>query len=685
MNCNSKHRGAIVLSLFFFLPCTFSLQAQLRWDGGGSDGQWTTAANWAGDLLPSSTDEVILDNSLVAGNYTISLPGGMEVISVRSLIIQPFGGNTIELVLPTISVASPALIVMGPGYGLTIHSGGIFRNASGISSDQSVQIADSLRINNGGRYIHQTRGTHAASIAQILSKAPGTETGVVEFDIPGTAGYVISISGRTYGSLVLSANAAGTARTYSSSGGSDLTIRGNFTINSSVSYNLNLAANVMVNGDLIHTGQSLNISSGGDNTILQVQGNYLQSGIVTETSTGLPVIELCGNTPQQINMTGSIINSITLRMNNPAGVTLQSPLNLPWKLELVNGKINTSSTSLLTLLPGCEIQADSLSNSSFINGPLRKEGLISTTHFLFPVGKDIYHRWLNIRNATGSFTVEYFKSNPRNITNNYGPGVDHISSLEYWIIDADASTASPELSFADPNSGGVTDLSTLRVAQLVNNVWEDAGNISVSGSAGANGSVTGNMLTNFGAHAKYFSLAASEAANNPLPVSLPHFSIKSNGHINTLRWVYEGDDAEYFEVMHSENNRQFISIGKIYPSPGRKLYQFKHMKKGISYYQLNIARKSGPGYQSSILAVSPSNNSDWLLSVAVGEQLTLTISASMQKTETGTIIDASGRILRQFSLWLRPGINNVTVNISHLPAGFYTVRFLSNSRQFIIQ
>src|SRR5688572_18964389 len=100
MNCKSKLRGAIVLTIIFFLTSILPAYSQLRWDGGGGDGQWTTVTNWAGDILPSSIDSVLLDNSLVTGNYTVVLPAGMQTVTLQSLVIQPLVGNSIELILP---------------------------------------------------------------------------------------------------------------------------------------------------------------------------------------------------------------------------------------------------------------------------------------------------------------------------------------------------------------------------------------------------------------------------------------------------------------------------------------------------------------------------------------------------------------------------------------------------------
>lgn len=676
-----KHRVAVLLTILFS-SFFAGLRAQVRWDGGGGDSQWMNAANWSNDILPGVEDDILLDNSLVMGNYVVVLPGGMQQIAVRSIRISPVSGNIIEMILPETNTAAPALVISGPGYGLEIGEGGIFRNASGITSGTSLLVSDSVRVNNGGRYIHQTRGTHAGSIAQVLSRAPGTERGEVEFDVPGTTGYTISASARVYGTLILSANAAGVARTYSSSGSNNFLVRGDLRLNNGVNYNLNLDADLIIDGNLLHYGQNLNISSGGDNTVVKLKGDLVQSGNITETSTGFPVVELCGTTIQQIAMSGNILNTVALRMNNAAGAILNSPLALPYRLELIKGKITTSDINLLTLQAGCSLTADSISTAGFIDGPLRKEGLSGEDHFLFPVGKDASMRWLALKNASGDVTVEYIKTDPRQISINYGDGIDHVSKLEYWTVTTESASGSLELSFTDPNSGGVTDLSSLRVAMLENNVWIDGGNTSVTGSAGANGSVTGNTVS-LNANTKYFTLAGSDALNNPLPVQVMDFSVKTNGNINMLSWLVEGD-ADYFEILHSADNRMFESIGKIYAVAGRRSYQFNHMKKGTSYYQMRLMRRNEKFYESPVLVVTGSRGgSDRLMSVAVGQEILLTISSSRPKAEQGCIIDASGRVVHRFATWLNAGINKIAVPAAKLRPGIYTVRLTTNSMPFV--
>jgi hypothetical protein len=228
---------------------------------------------------------------------------------------------------------------------------------------------------------------------------------------------------------------------------------------------------------------------------------------------------LGGTIDQQIDCKGIIKDSVVIKMNNTAGATLTSPWSLPFKLNLVNGKITTSAVNILRLLPGCSIAVDSTSNNSFIDGPLRKEGLSNTTRFIFPVGKHGVLRWLQLKNATGHFNVEYFDNNPQAVSNSYGAGISQISPTGYWTIQADANpspSASIELSFNGLNSGVGTDLATAKVAKLNNNIWMNYGNTAFTGTAGSRGSVVSNTVASWSALPDSFTLGSSVLAGGPL-------------------------------------------------------------------------------------------------------------------------------------------------------------------------
>jgi hypothetical protein len=521
----------LFIALLLYVPAL----AQRQWDGEAGDGQWTTARNWSDDILPAVTDDVILNNAFIAGGYTVTLPGGNSAVQIRSITIAPGSGNNIELILPAANTAIPAFKVSGAVYGMVIENGGIFKNASGADNGLPVEIADSLKINNGGRYIQNSSSSHAA-IVSVLSKAPGTDEGIFEFDIPA-ASNTVSLSGRTYGKLVLLSNAMNGAITYTASGINRVTVKSDLYVGPGVTLSLNLSDTLFINRDLIQQGGTINLGNAARTLVTAINRHFVQAatGLICETGTAFPEIVFNGNVNQHIDCKGTVKDSVAIKMNNAAGATLTSPWSLPYKLNLAKGNIFTSASNILKLLTGCGIVVDSLSNNSFIDGPLRKEGLATAAHFLFPVGKGGTMRWLAMKNVTGYFNVEFFNSNPQQISNTYGSGIKQISQTGYWTIEADVSplaSASLELSFNGPNSGVGTNLATARVAKFDNNVWIDYGNTAFTGTAGSRGSVVSNAAASWSTTPDLFTLGSSEPASGPLALNDTMLHNRNNARNN---------------------------------------------------------------------------------------------------------------------------------------------------------
>jgi len=508
-----------VITLLIFT--TFSYlhsRCQVRWSGAAGDGQWNSAGNWQAGQVPAPGDDVLIDNSLLAGNYKIYLPAGNTRISIRSLTIKPSTTSTIEVILPVGNISLPGIDLSSTTTSLAIYAGGIFRNSSGAGSGVSVKIAGLVAIYNEGKYVHNTPISHA-NIVAALSTALGTETGIFEFDIKGGSP-LVSVSGRTFGSLTFSALANGATKTYNINGNNRAMIRGNLVIGNLANVNLALDDTVFVMGNYIQQGGMLNMGSAPYNTVLRIAKDLVQTGgYITEKDEGLPVIELAGNSVQYLSgVTGGFTNSLTVKINNVEGVILQTPLSLPYSLHLAAGRVVTSASTLLTLQASCGIIADSLTAGVFLDGPVRKEGLSATPEFRFPVGKGNAQRWLSLINATGDYTVEFHRGNPGSISGAIPASLHHISKIEYWSVDAPigSSQARVKLSFNDPNSGGVTDMQTLRVAQMAAASWLDLGNWQYQGTPGSNGFVISQPVSVSGTGQQYFTLASTSASLNPL-------------------------------------------------------------------------------------------------------------------------------------------------------------------------
>jgi hypothetical protein len=565
--------------LFLFLLLDYvPAFSQFRWDGEAGDGQWTTASNWAGDVLPGVTDDVVLDNVFQSGTYAVTLPEGNSLVQIRSVTILPGSGNNIELILPATNTAIPAFKLLGSVYGMVIENGGIFKNSCGVDNGLPVEISDSIKIKNGGRYIHNSDGIHAANV-MVLSKAPGTEEGIFEFAVP-SASSTVSLSGRTYGKLVFLSNAKYGNVTYTATGTNTITVKSDLYTGPGVTLSLNFSDTLNVGRDLVQEGSVINLGNSTRSLVTIVNRHLIQSdtSLIYETGTSSPELVLAGNATQHIDCKGAISNNVAVKINNAAGALLMSPWSLPYKLILEKGKIQTSSTNVLKLLAGCDIVVDTLLNQSFIDGPVRKEGLSSVAQFLLPVGKGNTMRWLTLRNVSGNYNVEYFNSNPQQISSKYGAGISYITQTGYWTIQADASpaaSASIELSFSGPNSGVGTNLATARVAKLDNGVWLNSGNTLFTGTAGSRGSIVSDTVDVWSAAPDSFALGSSVPVEGPLALAddimrsrnniannyrgkLQLLSISSNNSKKILTClVAEKTQAKLFVV---NNNGQLVKM-----------------------------------------------------------------------------------------------------------------------------
>jgi len=676
----------LLFAFTFFFSFANIFAATKTWTGLANDGNWSTPFNWSNGSVPNSLDDVVLDNSSKNGSYVVTLPNSS--VTIKTVSISPSAGNTIQLILPSSNTLSPAFSATGPGYGLTINNGGIFKNSSGASNMTTVNIADSIRINNGGRFIHNTQRSHTANVT-VLSKMPGTENGSFEFDVPGTQSYSVSISGRTYGNLIFSATAAGGGRNYFCTGSNTLTVNGNLQINAGVNFNMQLGGmngNIIVKENYVQNGGTLNLASDdGNSTLLKIAGDVTQASmsLLTETNSGTRAIELNGSSQQNISMHGSISNNLIFRMNNAAGAVLQTPLSLPYKLELVKGNIITSSSNILTLQPGATISADStIANGSFIIGPLRKEGLSATDHFLFPVGKTNEFRWLELKNATGNFNVEYIAGNARDLSSSYGSGIDHISSHGYWTIEPDATpspSAKIELSFANASGSGVTDMATLRASQLSSGMWIDLSNIATTGTPGAAGSVVSNPVTGFTSTAKNFVLASSVSDQNPLPIILTSFAATSINDEIKLNWdVASADDIDYFEIWSADDNNNFEKIESVQAASGETKYQFIDKRKvnGVRYYKLRIVEKDGDPFFSKIISVKSGDNIFKILSIAPSptyDNATVSVYTNERTQLQFIITGIDGKIIKKRIFDAEQGKNIIPCNFSGLASGSYVL------------
>ena len=227
-----------------------------------------------------------------------------------------------------------------------------------------------MYIYNGGTYRHYTNRSHVA-VLENLAAVSGTENGRWEFRLATSSSSSLALSKRSYPTLVLRANPATTTTSYTGSS-SVLTIRGGLVVEPTVTFapnvtgDLNIAGNLDVQGTLKFAPKTKNVPTTGR-------------------------LVLNGTSPQIISASASnretafsLSTGVTIQVNNPSGVILNTPITVPGALQLTVGLLNTDITNVLTLAAGATVSGGS--PSSFVNGPLDYAAAGPAT-LRFPLGR----------------------------------------------------------------------------------------------------------------------------------------------------------------------------------------------------------------------------------------------------------------------------------------------------------
>ena len=281
-----------------------------------------------------------------------------------------------------------------------------------------------------------------------------------------------------------------------------------------------------------------------------------------------------------------------IQTNNPNDeITLNTPIEISVELDLDAGNIITTSTNLLYMRDNTTVS--SVSDDAFIKGPIEK---IGNDAFTFPVGDNSMYRPISISapaNTNARFRAEYLYDNPWNHWSG-GSGtidatIDHISSKEYWYLNRIASNnnVNVTLSWKNPESGGVGNLSELLVARWDGTMWKDHGNGGTTGNTTEGTVVTSTAVTSFSP----FTLASTNT-NNPLPISLLNFNAVLNSGIVNIDWGTETEiNNDYFIVEKSTDNINYTFVDKVDGAGNsNQIIDYSTIDKnpynGISYYRL---------------------------------------------------------------------------------------------------
>lgn len=708
---------------------------------GPSGGLWTVAANWLPAGTPQPGDDVVFSTSVtvsvdapsplslrsisVTGSSTVRLDcsstKNFRLTSTRSdipaLLVEAgstfifnssntginnstldltFGTGVVGSVYGTLEISNTGGATNGPrldtygsssAYGiLTVNNGGRIRilpNAE--NTDASLVPVPTLVMKNGSVYENLKNGGsfpegdwESHSLAKALSPGSngpgfiGSTYGNLEWDCPAQTSVSILNKDITFNhvTLISTNTSAFRIRSGSSAGITTLTILGSLTIFP--------AATLQFCGNTVTAGNGARLDLKGN---LDCRGTLSTLGISGTVNDWL----WAGTFPQQLHCSGSVTGTrLRTIMQNPAGVTLQTALTLPGDLELQQGRIHTSAASLLTLVDNAVCSGGS--ENSFVSGPVRK---IGDDDFIFPTGKGSIYAPAGIAGGSGlsvtdEFTAEYIRVNPQSALGAvYGPGINHISYVEYWNIERGAFNLSTRtirlpvhaLSFC-------RQLARTFICRWDGSEWKNEATSILTGpvacgNAGECGTlVTGIPQTTGG----FFTLATDLPVQmNPLPLTWKAFSVQQQpqGQVR-LSWSFAEpvESGTRFIPERSSDGIGFSPLGQVTDrgratrfvfsdstsQPGTNWYRVRALLPNGEYSFSPVRRLNHAGVNSMRVRLYPNPvSADAYLycrvPVAMAARLRVTTS--------------SGRQLLVQTLLLKAGENRIRLETAGWPSGLF--------------
>lgn len=432
-----------------------------------------------------------------------------------------------------------------------------------------------------------------------------------------------------------------------------------------VTFTRNAGAISIGNSDTTEITQNLTLNSAAGISLGHIMFSGSTNGAVEQLGT------------QPIN-----IPFLTIEKTGGARITLNDTVYLTNTANLINGNIFSSAANQLIFQSGATYTGGS--DASYIDGPATKFG---NSSFTFPVGNAGKIAPISISapaGVTDAFSAQYFKLNPNTAgydTSLRDPSLHHTSGKEYWKLDRTNGTSDAKvtLSWDATRSGGINNITELRIARWDGSTWKDEGNGGTSGNNSTGLIQTLNPVTSFSP----FTLASSTALN-PLPIILVNFEGSKCNNGICLLWSTENEqNFSHFVVEKSKNGTDFSMFSTItaHYTGQRNTYTITDNSpaNGVNFYRLRIVDNNGTFSYSRIVKVDFSK--PLTVTVQPNPATDIIILKGTEGYQLVRIVDLSGSIRIQKTIQ-----NSIQeINISSLPAGMYLVQLLNGKEKEIIK
>lgn len=445
---------------------------------------------------------------------------------------------------------------------------------------------------------------------------------------------------------------------------------------------------IEVHGNLmIHSNGQLDFDDATATTdgVFKLHGNWTDLNPANGFDEGESTVEFVGTTTQTVNK-ATISETFHKVIVNKSSGNLQNNANnmvIENDMTFTNGIVLTTATSYLLFEPTAT--ATNAFTFSHVDGPVIKETNIgSLTTFTYPTGDNGIYGPIGIEtrfNPGESYIAEYFAQGYGTYNVNTAE-LDHVSSLEYWMLDELGSGSGENLKVTlhwGPHSNVISP-SSIRVghfyteAPSVINQWEREGASPPFTGTVVSGTVTSDYVTSFSP----FTLA--DIINQiSLPLELLRFDATKIERTGLLEWEVANEYAgDRYCLERSADAQNFETLVCFDAISDQAIARYNHVDKtpfvGYNYYRIQQIDYTGASTYSMTKALEFKNDNALVLVYPnpAKDQLTLELPILMKGTYEVKVVDALGRIL--IASIIDEGQILHQLDIERLAAGAYVLR-----------
>jgi len=527
------------------------------------DFDWFNSANWSSGTLPTSVDQIAVQNGTVIflgdndGNAETETP----IQNVASLVLE----DGAELIIEASNTASTALII-GDGIGedtvLTVNptaeftiDGGQIKSVALASGNEKMCIRGKVNMNSGQGFGSGSGGLSLSTNRQIW------ETGsILNYNIAAAYFQI-----QSYGFLNLNPSTLLILNDNLETK-DDLFVTGGFVA----------LANGAINGKRILVGNNFCVKNGAtlimgqddsfDNELV-VRGNFNREPSATIVQHNGTMLRLESESAQELCANTSIMANLGL--SGSGSKKINCDLTITNELEIEDGIIETDT---LTITIGTSVEnpgkikikpkvlgkvtpnySAKNVNKGGVNGKVKIWIPADTiSDIVFPIMYNGERRDVVISyteaSSGGNLTVLFNAKKPEQIglpvTDEDGKVIKNLDPIGYWTVKAGAGISGGVYSIDLYSSDylGVTEPNNLRILKRPdsNNPWELLG-VHEDGEISIDGEIVSRrrLLSGF----SDFIISGGE--ENPLPIELTSFVVDKNDINPELKWSTATEKNNY--------------------------------------------------------------------------------------------------------------------------------------------